>query len=154
MSNDPKYMWRCIELARTAMADGNPPVGAVIVNNGTLIGQGIESGKSTGDVTNHAEILAVRDAIANHKRDMLGTSVMYTTHEPCIMCSYVIRHYRIPRLVYGSAVEFVGGATSPFMVLETELVPKWGTSPQIVGGLCKHECVNLTHEYLRMLSSK
>jgi len=94
----------------------------------------------------------VRDAIANQKRDLLSASVMYTTHEPCIMCSYVIRYHRIARIVYGSAVEFVGGATSPFKVLETEHVPKWGERPLIEGARCMDQCIRLSEEYVRSLN--
>lgn len=51
---------------------------------------------------------------------------MYTTHEPCIMCSYMIRHHRIPEIIFGTAVPYIGGLTSQFGVLATEAVPKWG----------------------------
>ncbi|GAB4111077.1 MAG: tRNA adenosine(34) deaminase TadA [Phycisphaeraceae bacterium] len=147
-------MQRCIELSRIALARGNPPVGAVIVYDGKIIGQGIESGKSTGDITNHAEILSIRDAVHNQKQGLLRASVMYTTHEPCVMCSYVIRHHGIARLVYGSKVDYVGGVTSPFKILETEHVPRWGKPPQIESGLCEQACIELTHEYLRYLSNQ
>ena len=54
--------------------------------------------------------------MATGYRDMLGQSTLYTTHEPCIMCSYLIRHHRIPWVVYGVSVQHVGGVTSQYSV--------------------------------------
>src|SRR6188768_1358855 len=105
------YMLQCLDLAKLALAAGDPPVGAIIVLDGKVIGTGVESGRSTGDITNHAEILAVRDAIKNGYSDRLDRSIMYTTHEPCIMCSYVIRHHKISEIIYGASVPYIGGST-------------------------------------------
>ena len=141
------YMRQCLELAKIALAAGNPPVGAIIVSDGNVIGTGIESGRSSGDVTNHAEILAVRDAVKNGHADQLERSIMYTTHEPCIMCSYVIRHHKIPELVYGASVPYIGGSTSRFNILSTADVPKWGTGPKITSGICSDECTALSEQF-------
>ena len=137
------YMHQCLGLAQIALKAGNPPVGALIVIDGKVIGTGIESGKSTGDITNHAEILAVRDALKNGYTDKLHLAQLYTTHEPCIMCSYLIRHHKIPEIIYGIAVPHVGGFTSKFNVLETEEVPKWGKKPKVMGNVCAEECQDL-----------
>lgn len=146
------YMKRCLALAKTALENGNPPVGAIIVLDGKIIGEGIESGKSTGDITNHAEIMAVRDALKNGHSDHLHLSSMFTTHEPCIMCSYLIRHHRISEIIFGSAVPLVGGLTSTFKILETEDVPKWGNKPTIISGICQDECNALTAQFLASLN--
>lgn len=145
------YMRQCLRLARTALESGNPPVGALIVLEGQVIGEGIESGKSTGDLTNHAEILAVRDAIGKGYADKLQLSSMYSTHEPCIMCSYLIRHHRIPEIVYGASVPFVGGLTSKFGILSTIDVPKWGHQPKVTGGICLEECNALNAAFMEIL---
>ncbi|WP_345213923.1 nucleoside deaminase [Mucilaginibacter gynuensis] len=145
------YMRQCLNLAKLALAAGNPPVGAIIVLDGEVIGTGIESGRTSGDVINHAEILAVRDAIKNGYEDQLHLSVMITTHEPCIMCSYVIRHHHIPEIVYGTAVPFVGGATSKFNILSTQDVPKWAANPKIIGGICSAECNALSEQFRQSL---
>lgn len=146
------YMQQCLDLATIALEAGNPPVGALLVFDGNVIGTGIESGKSTGDITNHAEILAIRSALKNGYSDKLHLSHMYTTHEPCIMCSYMIRHHRIPSIFYGSAVPYIGGLTSKFDVLKTEDVPKWGSKPNIIGGICLDECNALTTQFLDRLN--
>lgn len=146
------YMQECLKLAQKALESGNPPVGAIIVLNDKIIGKGIESGKTTGDITNHAEIESIRDAAKNGYSNQLHLAVMYTTHEPCIMCSYMIRHHKIAEIVYGTSVSFVGGHTSKFNVLDTEDVPKWGTKPKISSGICTDECNALTEEYVKRLN--
>ncbi len=142
-----KYMQHCIALAEIALKKGNPPVGAIIVFENSIIGKGIESGKSTGDITNHAEILAIRDAIKNEHGNNLQQARMFTTHEPCIMCSYLIRHHKLPHIIYGSSVPFIGGATSTFNILSSEDVPKWGKKPIITEGICEKECNELTARF-------
>lgn len=146
--DDEKFMQQCIALAEQALESGNAPVGAVVVFREQVIGKGIESGRSTNDVTNHAEILAIKDAIENGHQDLLSKSKMYSTHEPCIMCSYVIRHHKIPYIIYGSAVPFIGGATSSFNVLTTAGVPSWGAQPVVIGEICAKECSELTKRFV------
>jgi tRNA(adenine34) deaminase len=144
---DEKYMQVCIELAKTALSAGDPPVGAILVYRDEIIGRGIESGRSTGDITNHAEILAVRDAMSNGHSALLGQAVLYTTHEPCIMCSYVIRQSKIQRVVFGVAVVEVGGYSSEFPILKTDKIVKWGKMPQITSGVCQSECEKLNDQF-------
>lgn len=149
-----KYMHQCLDLAKTALKSGNPPVGALIVIDGEVIGSGIESGKSTGDITNHAEILSIKDAIKNGYAGKLHLAQMYTTHEPCIMCSYMIRHHKIAEIIYGTAVPHVGGFTSKYNVLATEDVPKWGNKPKVFGDMCVEECNELNAQFLELISNQ
>lgn len=121
----------CQALAEMALKNGESPVGSIITFEDRIIGKGIESGKSTNDITNHAEISAIKDAINNGYLNVLHKATMFSTHEPCIMCSYLIRHHKIPRIIYSNAVPFIGGATSKFNILSTEDVPKWGKKPII-----------------------
>lgn len=138
-------MEQCIALAKEAMLNGNPPVGSIIVRRDKIIGIGVEAGKSSKDITKHAEIEAIKDVLAN--RQLLHDSGLYTTHEPCVMCSYVIRHYHIKTIVYGAKSEYVGGVTSEFKILETENVPNWKGTPKIIEGILEDECLNLSTEY-------
>jgi tRNA(adenine34) deaminase len=140
-------MEQCIALGKKAMSEGNPPVGALIVKNEQIIGIGIEAGKSSKNITKHAEIEAVNDVIHNTKLQNLEGCKLYTSHEPCIMCSYVLRHYKIETIVYGSNVDFVGGITSEFKVLMTANIPKWGNSPKIISGVLQEKCDHLTTDY-------
>jgi tRNA(adenine34) deaminase len=154
MNNDRTYMLECIELAKQALEKGNPPVGSLLIYENKIIGRGIESGKSSGDITQHAEILAVKDALANSYKEILDQSVMFSTHEPCMMCSYLIRHHKISKLVFGVSVPLVGGQFSEFKILETETIPKWGKKPEIEIGLLQHECEILNEQFADYLSQK
>lgn len=145
-------MNQCLEIAKSALTAGNPPVGAIVVFKGQVIGVGQEAGKSTGDITNHAEILAIRSAIKNGYAVQLASAQMYTTHEPCIMCSYLIRHHHIPEIIFGAAVPYVGGFTSQFSVLATENVPKWGDGPKVISGICVEECMVLNEQFVKVLN--
>ena len=139
------YMKKCIELGKEAMLNGNPPVGSILVSNDTIIGIGKEAGKSGNDITKHAEIEAIRDALANHQS--IKNAILYTTHEPCIMCSYVIRHHHIKTVVYGIKSKHVGGVTSQFKILETENIPSWKEIPEIIEGVLENECLKLSKTY-------
>jgi tRNA(Arg) A34 adenosine deaminase TadA len=140
-------MKQCIALGKEAMSKGNPPVGSIIVRNDTVIGIGLEAGKSSKDITKHAEIEAVKDAIQNNHLEDLKDCKLYTTHEPCIMCSYVLRQYKIDAIIYGSNVDHVGGITSSLNVMTTKHVPNWEKPPNILGDILKEECDNLTASY-------
>ncbi len=139
------YMKKCIELGKEAMRNGNPPVGSILVKEDTIIGIGREAGKSSNDVTKHAEIEAIRDAIAN--KQALNDTILYTTHEPCIMCSYVIRHHHLKTIVFGAKSNYVGGTSSAFKILETENVPSWTNTPKIIKGVLEDECYTLSKTY-------
>lgn len=154
IENNEKYMHKCLLLAEIALKSGNPPVGAILIHNDIIIGEGIESGKSTGDITNHAEILVVRDVIAKGHSTLLNQATLYTTHEPCIMCAYVLRHHKIPNIVFGVTVDFIGGFTSQFNVLSSENIPKWGEKPKVIGGVCEEACIALNKAFQQYLIKK
>src|SRR5690349_1408689 len=103
------YMARCIELALIAKELGDNPVGSLIVLNDNIIAEGIEGGKTYKDITCHAEIEAIRQAIKHLQTTDLSACILFTTHEPCIMCSYVIRHHKIPIVVVGLTTGEIGG---------------------------------------------
>jgi len=142
-----EYMKHCIALAEKALQNGNPPVGSILVYQDNIIGEGIENGRSSKDITNHAEILAIRDAVQRDNEALISSATMYSTHEPCIMCSYVIRHHKVSELVYGMEVDYVGGHSSELKVLDTQKVPKWGAKPKIKNGVLKHQCQELSKRY-------
>lgn len=147
MNNYISYMKRCIDLGKKAMLQGDAPVGSIIVKDNMVIGIGIEAGKSLQNITKHAEIEAINDALFKTKLKDLSGCTLYTTHEPCIMCSYVIRHYKLRAVVYGTSVKYIGGITSHLKVMQTLQVPNWGKAPIIIGDILKEECVKLSTEY-------
>ncbi len=147
MKDHQYFMRHCLKLAKDALANGNPPVGAAIVKDGEIIGQGIEAGKSEGDITCHAEIEAVRDAVTKLNRKDLSDCSLYTTHEPCIMCSYVIRHHAIREVIIGSRVKAIGGMSSTYPILIAKDIGIWSAPPLIVENICSQECRTLTEQY-------
>ena len=147
MNDHISYMQLCIDLGKKAMLQGDPPVGALVVKNNAVIGIGIEAGKSSQNITKHAEIEAVNDALKKSIFKDLKGCTLYTTHEPCIMCSYVLRHYKLHTIVYGTSVAHVGGVTSDLKIMLTTKVPKWGKPPQIIGDILRDECEKLSTKY-------
>ena len=133
MNTDYYFMQCCRALANTAAAKGESPVGAVIVKDDKLISEGMEAGKSKNDITCHAEIEAIRLAVEKLNSNDLSDYVLYTTHEPCIMCSYAIRFHKIKKLVYQNTVKYLGGISSSMPLLTTnDVPPHWGKAPVIL----------------------
>lgn len=126
------YLDRCKELGDQAAALGEPPVGCVIVKDGTIVGEGREAVKSNRDVTNHAEIEAIRDAVQKLDTIDLSDCTLVTTHEPCVMCAYVIRYHKIPIVVYEHQVHSVGGINSQFPVLTDATFWKNRPTPKVI----------------------
>lgn len=137
------YMKICIDLAKIAKQRGDSPVGSVVVKEGKIIGEGIEGGKTHKDITFHAEIEAIRDATRFLESQDLSGCTLYTTHEPCIMCSYLIRHTKISLLVAGLSTGEIGGYSSLFPLLNDTSIKKWTSPPTILKGILEKECSDL-----------
>jgi tRNA(adenine34) deaminase len=101
--SDETFMRRALELARRAEAEGEVPVGAVVVVDGKVVGEGWNRPISSNDPTAHAEIQALRAAAAGLKNYRLPGAALYVTLEPCDMCLGAMFHARIARAVYGAA---------------------------------------------------
>ncbi|MCC1497285.1 tRNA adenosine(34) deaminase TadA [Alcanivorax sp. 1008] len=105
MSVDPQHevwMAQALELAKTAAEHGEVPVGALLVRDGEVIGEGWNQPIGRHDPTAHAEVVALRDAAARVGNYRLGGSVLYVTIEPCTMCFGALMHARVGTLVYGA----------------------------------------------------
>ncbi|HZM36887.1 MAG TPA: tRNA adenosine(34) deaminase TadA [Burkholderiales bacterium] len=100
--NDAEYMRRALELARHAQDEGEVPVGALVVLDNEVIGEGWNRPISANDPTAHAEIQAMRTACAAIKNYRLTGATLYVTLEPCDMCVGAMFHARIARAVYGA----------------------------------------------------
>lgn len=133
-------MRRCIELAKIAKQRGDSPVGSIIVKDGQIVGEGIEGGKTQQDITFHAEIEAIRSARTNLGTSDLSDCLLVTTHEPCIMCSYLIRHHKIGLIVVGMRTGEIGGYSSALPVLMDRTIAKWATPPTIIDQILEQEC--------------
>lgn len=118
-------MRRALELARKAAQEGEVPVGALVVLEGRVVGEGWNRPIGAADPTAHAEIEALRAAAASTKNYRLTGATLYVTLEPCAMCLGAMFHARIARAVYG--------ATDPKkLVLKSEV--------QVEGGVLAQDC--------------
>ena len=138
-----EFMRRCIQLARRAKEQGNTAVGSVVVLGGKIVGEGVEQLPAGNILTGHAEVLACQQAIETLKVRSLEKAILYTTAEPCFMCSYVIRQCRIAQVVYGTETPMIGGITSSFPILTAHGLNSWKPAPQVIGGVLAEECRRL-----------
>jgi tRNA(adenine34) deaminase len=137
------FMRRCLELAALAREQGNTPVGSVVVLDGAIIGEGIETLPTGTSITGHAETLACQAALdATSRRDLAG-AVLYTTAEPCFMCAYSIRQLRFGLVVYGIETPVIGAVTSIHPILTDRALDVWRPAPAVIGGVLREECERL-----------
>lgn len=101
--NDEKYMRRALELARQAQAEGEVPIGALVVLEDNIVGEGWNRPIAASDPTAHAEIQAMRAASGKLANYRLTGATLYVTLEPCDMCVGAMFHARIARAVFGAS---------------------------------------------------
>ena len=144
MANDLTFMTRAIELAREAQAAGEVPVGAVVVRDRKIIGEGWNRPISTQDPTAHAEIIALRAAAQAIGSYRLTNTTLYVTLEPCAMCAGAMVHARVKRLVYGSSDPRAGASGSIFNITQH---PALNHRIDCEGGLMSDECGELLRSF-------
>ena len=111
MTWDP-FMRRALELAREAADEGDVPVGAVVVHEGAIVGEGRNTRERDADPTGHAEVVALREAAATLGRWRLDGCTLVVTLEPCTMCAGALVASRVDRLVFGAWDEKAGAVAS------------------------------------------
>jgi tRNA(adenine34) deaminase len=109
-SEDERFMRRALELAARAQAVGEVPVGALVVGDGMILGEGFNAPISSRDPTAHAEMIALRAAAARVGNYRLPGSTLYVTLEPCAMCAGAMLHARLARLVFAASDPKTGAA--------------------------------------------
>jgi len=114
------WMQHALELAKRAESEGEVPVGAIVVLNEEVIGEGWNRPIIDNDPTAHAEIMALRSAAKKINNYRLLDTTLYVTLEPCIMCSGAIIHSRVKRVVYGATDPKAGAVNSAFNILGTD----------------------------------
>lgn len=117
-SLDVAWMERALTLAEAARAEGEVPVGALVVRDGEVLGEGWNRPVGSGDPTAHAEIVALRTAAAAVGNYRLTGATLYVTLEPCAMCAGALIHARIARLVFGAREPRSGAVRSILEVLD------------------------------------
>ena len=134
---DVGYMRRAMELARHAEDEGEVPVGAVIVHEGRIVGEGWNHPISSADATSHAETEAIRAACRTLANYRIPGSTLYVTLEPCVMCSGAILHARIGRVVFGAADPKTGACGS---VVNLFAEPKLNHHATVTPGVLAEDC--------------
>ena len=144
------YMRRALELAAQAAAEGDVPVGCVIVRDGQVVGRGRNRREENGDATAHAELEAIAEACRTLGGWRLWQCTLYVTLEPCPMCAGAIINARIPRVVYGASDPKAGCCAS---VIDLFALP-FNHRPQVEQGLLEAECAQLLRDFFRRLREK
>src|SRR5437868_2553739 len=130
--------------AERAREHDDVPIGAVVVQEGEVIGAGHNERELRTDPTAHAELIALREAAHALGSWRVLESVMYVTLEPCAMCAGAIVLARVPRLVFGAEDPKAGAAGSVLNVLD---VPELNHRPQVQSGLLAEECAALLRAF-------
>lgn len=133
-----------LDEARRAGAEGEVPVGAVVVYQGEIIGRGRNATRAGCDPSAHAEIMAIRQACAALGQDRLAGCDLYVTLEPCAMCAGAIAHARVARLYFGAADPKSGGVTVGARVFERT---QSHHSPEIYDGIGADEAAALLKSF-------
>ena len=146
MSDHLKYMQRAFELAQQAKTNDEVPVGAVVVLNDEIIGEGANQPISANDPTAHAEIIALRNA-GNHVGNYrLPEATVYVTLEPCAMCAGAMVHARICKLIYAADDPKTGACGSVFDLLQMD---ELNHKVEIEKGLLEEECRSLLQNFFK-----
>jgi tRNA(adenine34) deaminase len=142
--NDEEFMRRALELARRAQEEGEVPVGALVVLDERVIGEGWNRPISASDPSAHAEIQAMRAAATARKNYRLVGATLYVTLEPCAMCVGAMFHARIRRVVFGAADPKTGAAGS---VIDLFSQNRINHHALVQGGVLAAECGALLSEF-------
>ena len=140
------WMQHALELAKRAEYEGEVPVGAVVVYDEQVIGEGWNSPIKDTDPTAHAEIMALRSAAKAINNYRLLDTTLYVTLEPCIMCTGAITHSRVKRVVYGAIDPKAGAAESAFEILGTDSL---NHKVDVQRGVLATECGQILTDFFR-----
>ena len=149
MRSDEEYMREALELAKIAFAEGETPVGAVVVKKltGEIVGRGYNRRENAKSPLAHAEIIALDEA----SRTLGGWRVLdcelFVTLEPCPMCAGAIINSRIERVVYGAKDYKAGSVESVQKMFDLG----YNHKPEVTSGILEDECAEILSEFFKML---
>ena len=144
--DDEAWMRRALTLADRAADEGEVPVGAVLVRDGQLLGEGWNQVIATADPTGHAEIIALRDASQAQNNYRLPGTTLYVTLEPCTMCAGALVHARIAQLVFAAQEPRAGVVCSTCSMLDE---PWYNHKVQWRGGVLAQESTDRLQRFFR-----
>ncbi len=140
------WMGQALVEAERAAKQGEVPVGAVVVHNGSVVARGANSTILGKDATQHAEMRVIRAAAYAVGDTRLTTATLYVTLEPCAMCAGAIVLARVGRVVFGAFDDKAGMAGSIHDLLRH---PKLNHRPEVQGGVRSTECAALLETFFK-----
>ncbi len=143
-SSDMDLMRRALALARRAALENEVPIGALLVLDDEVIGEGWNRPISEHDPTAHAEIVALRAGARRLRNYRLERSTLYVTLEPCAMCIGAVLNARVSRLVFGAWDQKAGACGS---VVDLPREPKLTRHIDVFGGVCSDESAGLLRSF-------
>ena len=142
-----EYMEMALNQATKAFETDEIPIGAIVMENGAIIGRGFNQRETLNDPTAHAEMIAIT-AAANTKGDWrLNDSVLYVTKEPCPMCAGAIVNSRLKMVVFGCYDEQEGCCGSLYQICGD---PRFGIKVAVKGGILEEKCRSLIQEFFQL----
>ena len=144
---DKKFMYRAIELGLEAAKNGEIPVGAVVVKDGQIVGEGKNDRETKNSALGHAEIRAIEAACKKLHSWRLDECELYVTLEPCVMCAGAIINSRIKSVIFG-AYDFAAGACGSAQNVFTA-----NTNTEIYSGICESKCTEMLQNFFKDLRS-
>jgi tRNA(adenine34) deaminase len=147
-----EWMKIAMSLAKDAQADGDVPVGAIVLSpSGEVIGRGRNRREIDGDPVAHAEIVALREAASHIGHWRLDDCIMVVTLEPCVMCAGALVNARVSRLVYGARDRKAGAVHSLYAVTTD---PRLNHRLEVQGGVLEEEAGNILSVFFEGLREK
>lgn len=139
-----RWMREALEEAQRAKAEGEVPVGAIILINEKIVGRGHNHSVRSHDPTAHAEVLALRHAAHSMRNYRLPGSILVVTIEPCLMCVGALIHARVDEIVFGAADPKAGAVQSVFQMAN---VPQLNHQISVTPGVLADECGGLLRDF-------
>jgi tRNA(adenine34) deaminase len=147
MQNNEELMRLALDVAQSATATGDVPVGAIVITNeGVVVGTGFNEREANNDPTAHAEIVAIRNAAARLQKSRLDGCTLIVTLEPCAMCAGAIAQSRISKVVFGAWDEKAGAVGSVWDVLRD---PRSIFKVEVQSGVLEQECAELLTDFFK-----
>jgi tRNA(adenine34) deaminase len=143
-TSDSEFMRRALQLAKRAAEEGEVPVGALLVSDNEIIGEGWNRPIAGHDPTAHAEIVALRAGASALKNYRLEAATLYATLEPCVMCMGAVLNARVPRVVFGAWDAKAGACGS---VIDLPREPRLARGLDVFGGVCSEEAADLLRQF-------
>ena len=142
--SDTDFMRRALILAQRAADDGEVPIGALLVLDNEVIGEGWNRPIASHDPTAHAEIIALRAGALLQRNYRLSTTTLYATLEPCAMCMGAVLNARLARVVFGAWDPKAGACGS---VIDLPREPRLTHRLDVFGGVCSEESADLLRQF-------